>query len=97
MIEDFALMCCILGGRRLYEFLSANLPAIIPTPRVIESKLAKFEAPVVEEKFYAEELKKFLILNNCPLVVSISEDVSALIPKFEYCDVFAYSLDNYLY
>ena len=33
---------------------------------------------------YVQELKSYLLLNNCPLEVSLSADATSLIPKVEY-------------
>lgn len=48
VLEHFCMQLWILGGRRTYEILHANLTGIFPSPRTIESRLASFQEPILE-------------------------------------------------
>ena len=84
VLENFALMTRIIGGRRYYEIFMSNFHGIFPHIRTIDKKLETFQEPIIEGKVYVQELKSYLLLNNCPLEVSLSADATSLIPKVEY-------------
>ena len=84
VLEHFSLSAWVLGGRRFYEILHANIPCTFPSPRRIEEKLANLEVDLAEGELNVVYLKNFLVLNNLPLLVSIAEDATAVIQKREY-------------
>ena len=70
-----------MGDEILYE----NFKGAFPSPRLIESKLDKFEVPVSESELNLTGLKEFLIQENLPLIVSIAEDGTGVVGRREYC------------
>ena len=82
--ETHSLSAWILGGRRFYEILHANIPCRFPSPRRIEEKLANLKVDLAEGVLNVVYFENFLILNNLPLLVSIAEDATAVILKPEY-------------
>ena len=84
VLERFALMAWILAGRRWYEVLNANFQGIFPCTRTIQSKLDAFESTSVEGHVNAKRLKDYLIQNDLPMVVSLSEDATGVIQQAQY-------------
>lgn len=84
-LERLALVTWIIGGRRLYEIYAANFIGIFPQPRIIERKLTACEELVTEGDINAIGLFRYLIENDCPLVVCVSEDATAVESRPEYC------------
>ncbi|KAE8738373.1 hypothetical protein FOCC_FOCC016152, partial [Frankliniella occidentalis] len=68
----------------LYEFLAINLPDSLPSIATVERVLQKHSKPVIEGSFRFQELKEFLVQNNFPLKVTISEDGTRVQEKFLY-------------
>lgn len=73
----------VRSGKAFYEFLlkNFNLPSVITIKRYINKSISD----VNEGKVCAEELYKFLIQNNYPLVVSVAEDGTKITEVVEYC------------
>lgn len=83
-IKLFAAYLFMLGGRFLYEMLYKNLPASLPSISVVERTLREYSSQVIEGVFRFQELKEFLINNDLPLKVCISEDGTRVQPHFSY-------------
>ncbi len=84
-LVNFCLNAWIIGGRRFYEILHANSKGGLPSPRTVERKLANYNVPLKEGEINVDSLKKYLLDQNLPLVVSIAEDATAIVAKREYC------------
>ncbi len=85
VLEMFCMNAWIQGGRHFYEILYENFKSAFPSPRSIESKLDKFEVPIREGELNLTKLKKYLIEENLPLIVSIAEDGTGVVGRREYC------------
>ncbi|KAK3911470.1 30S ribosomal protein S4E [Frankliniella fusca] len=83
-VKLFSLYLFIVGGRGLYEFLRANLPKSLPCISTLERALKESSKPIIEGVFRFQELKEFLVANNLPLKVSISEDGTRIQERFCY-------------
>ncbi|KAK3921604.1 Sugar fermentation stimulation protein-like protein [Frankliniella fusca] len=83
-VKLFSLYLFIVGGRGLYEFLRVNLPNPLPSIRTVERELKTASSPFIEGVFRFEELKDFLIANDLPLKVSISEDGTRIQERFSF-------------
>ena len=59
VLLDFALNMWIFGGRLVYEALHDNLPAVFPSPSVVQSKLTKYNSSCMSGTV---EYKQFLFL-----------------------------------
>lgn len=84
VVERFAINAFILGGRRFYEILHANFRGAFPSIRSVASKLEKYDTNLKEGEIGATKLKNFLIRHHLPLMVSISEDATAVCGRREY-------------
>ncbi|KAK3907741.1 hypothetical protein KUF71_018377 [Frankliniella fusca] len=73
-----------VGGRMIYEFLQVNLPGSLPSISQVELMLKNASQPVIEGVFRFQELVDFLMKNNLPLKVAISEDGTRVQEKFCY-------------
>lgn len=84
ILKNFSMNMWIVGGRECYEIWNANFPSVFPCPRTIESWLDDYDMSVREGQLNIEMLKHYLVLNNFPMVVSISEDQTGLSGTREY-------------
>ena len=82
---SFCMNSIILGGRKHYEILKENFEGAFPCVRTVEAKIAQYDMSREKGENNAAMLKKYLDENNMPLVVSIAEDATAIVPKREYC------------
>lgn len=73
----------MLVGRFLYETLYKNLP--LPSPTSIGRYLKEYRVRVIEGQFRLDKLKLYLVSQNLPLVVWISEDATRIDAKIQYC------------
>ena len=73
-----------MAGKHSYEVLYRNLPGAVPCLSTIKSKLAQFDGSVPEGLLNVKYLKEFLVNNNLPLIVALSEDCTAIVSKREY-------------
>jgi len=86
-LKEVATYLFILGGPVLYEFLSSNLSGALPSLRTVQKSVSTSSLAVKEGEFRFEELKQYLIKNNWPLKVWISEDGTRITPNFSTTDV----------
>jgi hypothetical protein len=84
VIENYALIAWIIGGRRHYEILCENFKPIFPLPSSLHTKLQKYYTVLHEGQRNLEVLKNHLLDNNLPLIVSIAEDATSVVGKREY-------------
>ncbi|KAK3927607.1 DNA gyrase inhibitor YacG [Frankliniella fusca] len=83
-VKYFSCYIFILGGPMVYEFLSHNMIGAMPSSSATEKFLLKSSEPVNEGQFRFSELHEFLMRNNLPLKVWISEDGTRILQKFSY-------------
>ncbi|KAK4045387.1 hypothetical protein OUZ56_032994 [Daphnia magna] len=67
-----------------YEVFYTNMAGAIPCLSTVKSKLYQYDGSVPEGVINVKYLKDFLIQNNLPFIVSLSEDCSAIVAKREY-------------
>ncbi|EFX70567.1 hypothetical protein DAPPUDRAFT_328025 [Daphnia pulex] len=73
-----------MAGKNSYEVLCANFHGAVPGLRTVKSKLSRYDRSVPEGVVNVKYLKDFLIQNNLPLIVSISEDCTAIVSQRNY-------------
>ncbi|KAK3909546.1 DNA gyrase inhibitor YacG [Frankliniella fusca] len=83
-VKYFSCYIFILDGPMVYEFLSHNMIGAMPSSSATEKFLLKSSEPVNEGQFRFSELHEFLMRNNLPLKVWISEDGTRILQKFSY-------------
>lgn len=71
-------------GRRFYETTNANFLGVFPCVRTVEKKLKKFDTSPPEGQLNIAPIKQYLLENNLPLVVSLSEDATSVVGRREY-------------
>lgn len=82
VIKKFSTYIFMLGGRLCYETLQKNIG--LPAPSSI-SRYLKANGPVVAEGVLrCEELKTYLVDNNLPLFVWLSEDATRITGRIQY-------------
>lgn len=81
-MKDVSTYLYILGGRQLYEVLSANLG--LPSPINILKYIQIHKDQTVEGEVQSENLKKFIAERNLPNRVFLSEDGTKIVPKIKY-------------
>lgn len=84
VLEHFCLNIWILGGRRLYEIFHSNFTGAFPSPTTIHNRLLRFDLSVTEDSVNYSAVKDFLVTNNAPLTVCLSEDATGVIGRVEY-------------
>lgn len=80
-LKNVATYLFILGGRQLYEILSANLK--LPSTSSVMKYIEK-TPNVAEAEIFAKELKEFLLKRNLPLKMFISEDGTKIVPSVKF-------------
>ncbi|KAK3918789.1 Structure-specific endonuclease subunit slx4 [Frankliniella fusca] len=83
-MKYFCSYLYIIGGPFVYDFLHRNLVKSILSAKHVERVLLDISKPVVEGHFRFQELKEFLIKNDLPLKVWVSEDGTRIVQKFLY-------------
>ncbi|CAF3602415.1 unnamed protein product [Rotaria socialis] len=83
LIQQFALLLFILGGRNCYEFLRLNLPAALPHISNVELLMRNNEQRILECEFRFQLIKEYYQSNNCNYVLS-SEDATRCISRIDY-------------
>ncbi|CAF4947348.1 unnamed protein product, partial [Rotaria socialis] len=83
LIQQFALLLFILGGRNCYEFLRLNLPAALPHVSNVELLMRNNEQRILECEFRFQLIKEYCQSNNCNYVLS-SEDATRCISRIDY-------------
>lgn len=81
-LKLFAAYICMIGGRALYQTLSANLP--LPSISSIHRFIGISVNHIKEGVCRVNELKKFLENRNLPKYVWLSEDATGMVPKIQY-------------
>jgi hypothetical protein len=84
VIENYALIAWIIGGRRHYEILYENFKPAFPSPSSLHTKLQKYYTVLHEGQRNLAVLKNHLLDNNLPLIVSIAEDATSVVGNREY-------------
>ena len=84
VLEHFCLSIWILGGRRVHEIFNTNFPESFPSPTTIHQRLLRFDLSVNEGSLNIAAVKDFLIANNAPLTVCLSEDATGVGGRVEY-------------
>ena len=82
VLEHFYLN--IWGGRRVYEIFNSNFPESFPSPTTIHQRLLRFDLSVNEGSLNIAAVKDYLIANNAPLTVCLSEDATGVVGRVEY-------------
>ena len=72
--NSFKTAACCIATPLIFK---RNFEGAFPCVRTVEAKIAQYDMSTM--------LKKYLDENNMPLVVSIAEDATAIVPKREYC------------
>lgn len=80
-LKDAATYLFLLGGRQVYEILSANLK--LPSAPSIAKYMEK-TPNMTEGELFAKELKNFLVERGLPLQIFLSEDGTKIVPAIKY-------------
>ncbi|CAF3385348.1 unnamed protein product [Rotaria sp. Silwood2] len=98
-VRQFATSLYILGGRTAYEFIRVNIPAFLPTVRIIQSFIAASDNHLTEGLFNYEKASDYF--NSIQSTIGfIAEDTTAVVSKVTYDTTsnkfigFALPLDN---
>lgn len=83
-MQYFCSYLYIVGGPFVYNFIHSNMVKSMLSASRVEKVLMKISKPVVEGHFRFLELKEFLVKNDLPLKVWISEDGTRIVQKFLY-------------
>lgn len=75
-LKLFATYLFVIGGRMLYETLSANLP--LPSLSTISRTLDNSGCLIIEGDMRVTELEKFLHMRKLPFYVWLSEDATRI-------------------
>ena len=70
-----------MEAENIKKILKENFEEVFPCVRTVEAKIAQYDMSREEGEINATMLKKYLDENNMPLVVSIAEDATAIVPK----------------
>lgn len=81
-IKLFSLYLYLIAGRKTYLLLQSNLP--IPSLSLVRKHFAKTGPPIKEGHLRVDELKQYLLKNNYPLTVFLSEDATGIVKRVEY-------------
>lgn len=85
--EEMKLFCIymrILGGRLFYETFKANNVNSVPSLSAVNRYIIKSKSRYLEGHLRCEELRDYLISQNLPLIVSLSEDATRIINRPQY-------------
>lgn len=82
-LKSFASYLFVVGGRKFYEILHANLKKSLPSIATINRKISTLET-IPEGSFRFSTLKDYLLKRGYPLAVWISEDGTRINGKTEY-------------
>lgn len=83
-IKLFGSYLLITAGPMVYDFVYSNMQTCLPCQSTLDNFMALSMKPVEEGVLRVDELKEYLISNNYPLEVAISEDGTRLVPKLLY-------------
>jgi len=83
VMKEFAFLVFSVGGLALYEIFcyKDNLP--FPSVSTVRRKIYSNEK-FAEGVFRIKELKDFLVLHDCPFIVHLSEDATAVTGRIQY-------------
>ena len=73
-VKHFCISSFFIDGRKQYEILHANMSGGIPSARTIQNRIEKLSMRLKEGEINALAVKNFLVENNLPLVVAVSQD-----------------------
>lgn len=82
MLKDIASYLYLNGGKYFYDFLSHNIP--LPPLPVFKNYIYN-EENITDGKLRIKELKKFLLEQNLPLKVWLSNNSIEIVDKIRYC------------
>jgi len=86
IMKEFAFLVFSLGGLALYEIFCHKKNFPFPSTNTIRRKIYSNEK-FAEGTFRIKQLKDFLILHDCPLIVHLSEDATAVTGRIQYDSV----------
>lgn len=81
-IKMFSTYLFLIGGRLLYETLQLNLP--LPSTTTVLRCLKERGPDIREGEFRTAELKDFLVQNNLPMKIWLSEDATRITGKIQF-------------
>ncbi|XP_077255609.1 uncharacterized protein LOC143893763 [Temnothorax americanus] len=81
-LKLFATYLFVIGGRMLYETLSANLP--LPSLSTVSRTLDNSGCLIIEGDMRVTELEKFLHMRKLPFYVWLSEDATRITGRIQY-------------
>jgi hypothetical protein len=83
-IRLFTAYICMMGGKLTYQTLQANNKGGIPSLSSTYKFINKTRRPFTEGQIRTKELKKYLLEQNLPMVVSLSEDATGISGRIQY-------------
>ena len=83
IVRQFASSLYILEGRTAYEFVRLNIPAFLPSIKIIQSYIAASGSHITEGLCNYNDLCDYFSLNQSTLG-SFAEDSTAVVPKITY-------------
>lgn len=82
VIKKYSTYIYLIGGRKLYNNLSKNIP--LPSLKSTQNYIKLVGPNVNEGELRCSELKEYLERNQYPFFVFLSEDATGIIKKAEY-------------
>jgi hypothetical protein len=73
-----------MAGKNSCEVLYTNFQGAIPCQRPIKSRLSRYDGSVPEGVVNVKYFNDFLIQNNLPLIVSVSQECTAIVLQRDY-------------
>lgn len=83
LIEQFAYVLYVLGGRQAYEFVRINLPGSLPSPSTLSTLFDEKREQLVEGEFRFDSMASELQPMNIKYAFA-SEDCTGIIQKVSY-------------
>jgi hypothetical protein len=83
VVEEFAFVVYVLGGRQVYEFIRINLPGTLPCMSTLSKLFNENKEQIIEGKFRFDSMKNHFKSINVKYAFA-SEDCTGIIQKVSY-------------
>lgn len=83
VMKEFAFLVFSLGGLALYEIFSYKDNFPFPSVSTVRRKIYANEK-FAEGLYRIKQLKDFLVLHDCPFIVALSEDATAVTGRIQF-------------
>ncbi len=75
----------LMSEKKAYNYCQANVRGIYPSSRAIHRRIEKSFPSTPQEQINVKFLADYLKTSKLPLTVSIAEDATSIIGRWEYC------------